>query len=513
MMEIDYLHRGGTLMSMQRNTRWIAVALGVLIVVGVAAWGVSRVVGPRKLPTPANAMPKGSSQDDDGQDEDPRDAKIPVKVVLPRKGELQRLSTQPGSIQAYESVRLFAKVPGFLKKQKVDIGDTVKKGQVLAVVDVPELEAQLRRNTAGVEQAKSKVQQMDARVKSSVADLKAAKAAVTRAEASEKAAGAWVRFRFLQLRRMEALFAKVAIEEKLVDEAKEHYETSVETELAAKETITASKANVEASDAKIDIAKADVKAAQAEVDVTQAELEKTRVQVAFATITAPFDGVITSRSFFENDFVRAANDGGNIEPLLTVNRTDLFRVVVLIPDRDVSATDVGDGAELEIDSLPGKKFQGKVSRFASALDPQTRLMRVEIDLPNPTGSIKAGMYGQVTIVLDQERNLWSVPFSCLLAQNGEHKPPVPTGNIRFDFPTKQAPKAPGDEAAVFVVRDGHVKLVQVRLGMNNGLRAAVLSGLTAEDRVVLNPNPSLTDGAEVTPTLWDEMSGKALEGP
>ena len=208
--------------------------------------------------------------------------------------------------------------------------------------------------------------------------------------------------------------------------------------------------------------------------------------------------------------MRAANEGSNIDPLFTVNRTDLFRVVVLIPDRDVPFTDVGDLAEIEIDSLPGKKFQGKVSRFAESLDPQTRLMRVEIDLPNPTGQLKQGMYGQVSIVLDQERGLWSIPTSCLVVQNGESKIPASTGNIRFDFPTRQPTKNAGDESAVFVVRDNRLKLIPIRLGTNNGLCAAVLSGLTATDEVVLNPNPSLTDGAEVTATLWDEINGKAL---
>src|SRR5216684_8852157 len=103
---------------------------------------------------------------------------VAVKFTHPQKGILERLSTQPGTIQAYESVRLFAKVPGFLKTLNVDIGDHVKKGDVLAVVDVPEIEAQVERNEAAVEQAKAKVDQMHARIDSAKADREAAKAAV-----------------------------------------------------------------------------------------------------------------------------------------------------------------------------------------------------------------------------------------------------------------------------------------------------------------------------------------------
>lgn len=410
-------------------------------------------------------------------------AKTAVTVSRPKQGSLERLTTQPGSIQAYESVRLYAKVPGFLKWQRVesgpgvsrplDIGDQVAKGQKLAVVDVPELESQVRRNLAGLKQARAKVDQMTARVKCAVADLDAARAAVTRAEASAKSAAAWVRYRALQLNRMTALVSARSIEQKLEDEAKEHYEASVETELGAKETITASRANVVATTARIDQARADVEEAQAEVDVAQADLEKAQVQLAFATISAPFNGVVTQRTFFEGDYIRSANEGSN-EPMLTIERTDLMRVIVQIPDRDVPFVDPGDPAFVQIDALPGRKLPAKVSRIARYEDSQTRLMRVEIDLPNPTGKICHGMYGQVTIVLDQEKNLISIPSSCVVQKQDDAK------------------------GIVYVVRAGHARQVAVRLGTDNGLRVAILGGLTTDDEVIVSPEHSITDGCEVT---------------
>src|SRR5262249_33133597 len=145
-----------------------------------------------------------------------------------------------------------------------------------------------------------------------------------------KSAAAWVRYRLLQKNRMKALFETQSIEEKLVDEYKEHYEASVESELAAKEAITASKAKVVAASAKVDETKADVKESEAEVDVAKAELEKVQVQVDFARITAKFDGVITQRGFFPGDFIRSASEGTH-EPLFTVQRTDKMRVIVQIP--------------------------------------------------------------------------------------------------------------------------------------------------------------------------------------
>jgi len=192
---------------------WAGVFLLVILAVGAGL-----------LKTPSSTVVKaedGSSsfQDSAQTDEEPP-SPIAVKVIRPRKGAMERITTQPGSVQAFESVDLFAKVSGFLKTQKVDIGDRVKKDEVLAVVDVPELEKQVERDKAAVEQARSKVSQMKARVTVAQADLEAAKAAVIQAEANAKSAAAWVRFRGLQHQRMKDLFASRSIEEKLVEKVR-----------------------------------------------------------------------------------------------------------------------------------------------------------------------------------------------------------------------------------------------------------------------------------------------------
>ena len=408
----------------------------------------------------------------DGAEQGP-EAPLAVAVVNPSAGILQRVTTQPGTVEAFESVRLFAKVPGFLKSQKVDIGARVKKGDVLAIVDVPELEAQRRRAQSGVKQSESRIRTAQARIKSAQADLSAAKASIAQAEAAAKSAAAWVRFRELQLKRMEALFASRSIEEKLVDEAKERYEASVETERSAIEAITTSKARVDASAAKIEQANAELGEAQADVEVAQAELEKADVQVAFSKVIAPFDGVVAKRNFNPGAYIRSANDGGNM-PLLTVQRTDLMRVVVRVPDRDVPLTTPGKEALIRIDALPGRQLTGKVSRIASHEDPQTRLMRVEIDLPNPGGDIVDGMYGEVTIILDNDKKGLSIPSTCV------------------------ARRSAVGEGTVFVVRDDKARQISVKLGTDNGLRIGVLSGLAPSDQVIDRPPSSLTDGRAVT---------------
>jgi HlyD family secretion protein len=214
-------------------------------------------------------------------------APIRVEVTTPKKGEMDRTTVQPGTLQSYETVQLFSRVQGFLGEESVDIGDRVKKGQVLARIAVPELDKQVQRNKAALDQAKAKVAQMDARLVSAKADRDAVKAFVKQSEASAKSAMAWLRFRDKQLNRMKELFALKSIDERLVDEMQERFEAATESQNAAVATVETANAKVAAAEAKIKEVEADVIAAKAEVEVAKWELEKSEVLVGFATITAP----------------------------------------------------------------------------------------------------------------------------------------------------------------------------------------------------------------------------------
>ena len=399
-----------------------------------------------------------------------------VKVVHPLRGAMDRITVQPGSVQSFESADLFAEVPGYLKSQTVDIGDRVKRGQVLAVIDVPELEQQVARQAAMLDQARAKVKVAEAHVDTASAELEVAKATVTKVEASAASAKAVRTLREKQLRRYRDLYASKSIEERLVDEKEEEADAAIEAERAARVAIVTAKTDILASMARLQQARADVTYAEASVKVAQAELDKAKVLVQFATIVSPYDGVVTQRNFFRGDFVKGASEGGTPLPLFSVERTDVMRVIVQVPDRDVPFTDPGDQATIEIDALPGKKFEAKVSRIASSEDPQTRLMHTEIDLPNPTGKICKGMYGRVTILLDKTSDRFSIPSTAIAGKGADGK------------------------ATVFVVRDGKAALASVDVGADNGLRVEIISGLTAEDQVIFHASAELREGAEVEAT-------------
>ncbi len=458
--------------------RWLfwSFTATLVLAVTIVLWWYSQP--PRRPAHASTGVHNPKDKEAEENDDAPEPAEPPsVRVVRPRAGAISRLSIQAGSVEADE-VHVHSMVTGMLKEQPVLIGQRVKRGQPLALIDVPELEVQVRRNAALVEQANARVTQMEAKVSIANADLEAAKAQIIYSEANARAATAWVSYRFKSFQRMKDLFATRSIEERLEDEAKERFEAAKESESAAKSAIVTSKAQALSSQAKIHLAEADVGEAKAQVRIAEADLTKSQVLLGYAQIVAPFDGIITQRNYYRGATVRAIGDKGSQAPLLTIQRTDMMRVVVQVPDNDARYADAGDPAYIEIDAFRGVKFDAIVSRIADTEDPQTRLMRVEIDLPNPQGRIRQGMYGKVTILLDKEKDKLSIPALC---------------------------RAHGKSHDVFVVRDGKAHLTRVVLGLESSERVMVLQGLEKEDKVILNPPSSLRDGAEVQSADWDEV--------
>ncbi len=305
-----------------------------------------------------------------------------ILVVKPHKGGIPRTTTQPATMESFDFADLYAKISGYVKVQPVDIGDTVKAGQVLVEIDAPEFEATLKEDEAAVGQAEAQVAQMVARVATAKAEFDAAEANVVQVAAELEKATAFLAFREIQFQRISELFAKKSIEERRVDETREQRDAAQSAENSARAAILNAKAQSAAAKARIASAEADVVDARAKVRSAKAKAARAQVFVDYTNIVSPYNGVVTRRSFHVGDFIRAADQGGNT-PLLTVARTDLMRVVVQVPDRDVPYTGVGDPAVLVVDTLLGEKFHGKVARFAKFRRPSHALRCV----PNSTSRI------------------------------------------------------------------------------------------------------------------------------
>lgn len=398
---------------------------------------------------------------------------VRVEIVTPKSGGVDLVTVQPGTVHSYDWADLFSKVSGYLNVQSKDIGDEVSAGQVIAVIDAPELKEEVHRCEASVSQADAKVAQMKAHIDTAEAEKKAALASIGEAQAEVARAVASQSFHKKQFERITDLFQRDAVDEKLVDEAEDEYLASKAGLEAANAHVVTQEAQVTAAEAKIVQAKADLTEAEAQVKVAKAALGRAKVFDEYTRIKSPYDGVVTQRNFHVGHFIRMGDDTSH-GPMFTVSRTDKMRVIVEVPDREVPYANPGDRAEVNVDALPGMTFEGEISRIALAEDTDSRTERIEIDLENPKGLLKHGMYGRVAIVLEEgAKDSMSIPSSCLI---GDSKDGV---------------------GSVFVVDNGKARKKQVKLGKDNGIVVEVLGGLTANDRVIANNNGSVQDGTPV----------------
>ncbi len=395
-----------------------------------------------------------------------------VEVVKPRKGTQQRRTIQPGTVHAFESVDLYAKSSGFLSSQSVDIGSVTKKGETLAVIDAPELLADIAEAEAAVKVAEANLARNLAQIDTARAETKAAQAAVAEAQADLDRLKAARELDAKRLERAAELFARKAVSRQDVDEHQHILEQSSAAERTGKAAIEKFEVQADATDAKVKQTMADTEVARSSLKLAEARLARARVLASFTKIAAPFDGVVVERNFFPGDFVRSAINGTD-KPLLRVVRTDLMRVVVKVPDLDVPLLSVGDKAVVVIDALKGREFAGTVARLGQTEDTSTRTMRAEIDLPNTKGLLVDGMYGRVTIELSPPGDDLTVPSTAVIAHGKD-------GN-----------------GVVQVVKDGRISHATVKLGHDDGVTVLIPDGLSESDAILLRPNRGLTDGTFV----------------
>jgi RND family efflux transporter MFP subunit len=215
--------------------------------------------------------------------------------------------------------------------------------------------------------------------------------------------------------------------------------------------------------------------AASSVREAEKQVEETQVLIGFASLKAPFDGVVTARNVDPGDLVRntqtASADGPH--PLMSIAAIDRVRVSLSVPENDAGWIRVGDPATVTLRAFPGNIFVGKVSRFARRLDESTRTMRVEVDLANPDHAILPGMYGQVTIT--QNRDVASVV--------------LPARSVRYDETGKATVCVVGD--------DSKVRIVEVETGYDDGSKIEITAGLSGGERVATAMLDRLKDGQPV----------------
>jgi RND family efflux transporter MFP subunit len=446
--------------------RFVLVVLALLVIAGGGFLWLSAGQEQRR-----KSEEHGSASRDESQT---RGQELRVQVVKPKKGGMERTTYQPGTIRAFEFAPLYSKVSGFVQTLKVDRGSRVHVGDLLLEVYDPEKHVAVLQAGAALDHSRATQSQAEAHVKVAESTVLAAIAKQGEAQAKLEEMTAQRDYRKKQYERIYALAQRDAIEQRLVDEQLDQWHASEASVRSAEAGIKTAAAEYAEAKADVEKAQADVKAAKAQVEVAGANLKMAQVFVEYTKITSPYDGVVIERgeAVHPGSFIRSAAEGAG-EPLLTVARTDKMRTIVLVPDRDVPYCKEGDPATIQVDALGGRVFHGTVSRMAHSEDLRDRNMRVEIDLPNPDGALKDGLFGRALILLEKMITNLTIPSKCLIERNGR------------------------GEGAVLVVRRGEVHRTKVQVGLDNGLLVEVVSGLSPEDQVILQPDASIADGTKV----------------
>jgi RND family efflux transporter MFP subunit len=319
----------------------------------------------------------------DGTDEvSPQKNHVPYAAVAPVKREtIATTLSIAGQFIPYQNVELHAKVAGYIKKISVDIGDHVHQGQVLAVLEIPELVAQVDEAKAAVHHAEEEIQR--------------AHSDVSRAEADNV-----------------ALHSNA---ERLVNTDK------ARPGLIAQQELDDATAKDRASQAQVDAAKSALAAARQQLEAAKANEEHYSALGNYARITAPYDGVVTWRFSDTGSLVQAGTSSTSGLPVVTVAQVNVLRLRIPVPESLASKVRIGDSADVHVQAT-GEHFTGKVERFTDSLDTSTRTMQVEIDVPNPNYHLQPGMYADVRLSANSRPNALTVPTQAI--QRGENKTTV-----------------------------------------------------------------------------------------
>jgi RND family efflux transporter MFP subunit len=299
-----------------------------------------------------------------------------TKVVRKSLGRQITLSSE---LVPFQEIDVYAKESGYVKKLDVDYGTRVKAGQVIAILEIPELEEQLQEDQAEIKNATNQVSRADNELKRYDAQYQALHLQYTRLKGvSETQPG--------------------IVAQQEVDDAQGK-------DLAAASQVDAGKASLEATQSQLSVAKAKLAHDQALFD--------------YAKITAPFAGVITERYANLGTLVQAGTGSSTqAMPIVRLSQDDLFRLVIPVPESYVRYIHVGDHVDVHVPSL-NRTFPGKVARFSVDVREDTRTMHTEVDVANPERVLVPGLYADAEIALDRKVDVLTAPVQALIHEGNK----------------------------------------------------------------------------------------------
>jgi RND family efflux transporter MFP subunit len=352
------------------------------------------------------------------------------RVVHPVRKAIPRIIEQPGAVFAFEETPLFAKLAGFVKVVHHDIGDRVKgpkydstgklvnPGETLAELLIPELEDEAKQKDAYVLLSQAEEEQARRQADVGQANFESSEKQVDEARAGlKRAASTYERWQS-EWNRIASLVRDKVIDPQVGDETKHQFQSAEAGRDEAQAKVASMEKAVIKAKAEWEKAKADVKAAAAKQQVAEADAARVHTLLEYRFIRAPFNGTVSKRKVDTGHFVQPVT-GGKADPLFTVVRSDTVRVFVEVPEADAGLIRQGDTAQVTVASLSSQPFIGRVTRTAEMLEPGSRTLKVEIDLPNADGKIVPGMYAYARISVKVPEN-WVLPVSAVLKQADLH---------------------------------------------------------------------------------------------
>src|ERR1700693_6428273 len=367
------------------HRHWLVLAIVLVAVAALLVWGIwSRVSASTTLraETAQAALPA-------------------VSVVSPKQTAPAQEIILPGNVQPFITSPIYSRTNGYLKKWYFDIGAHVKKGQLLAVIETPEVDQQLQQARSNLLTAQANLEL----------------ASITKT-------------------RYQGLLKSNAVSQQDVDNAVGTY--------------NANKAIVEAD---------------------QAAVDQFAALVSFEKIYAPFDGVITARNTDIGDLINSGSSSNAKTDLFHIAQPGKLRVYVNVPEEYSQGIKDGMTADLVLAEFPGRKFQGKLVRTADAINITTRTLLIEIDVDNPTGALLTGSYAEVHLQVPTLASTFLLPVNTLIFRS--------------------------EGLQVGVVNDEKVVLTAITPGHDFGNQIEVVSGVKADDQIIVNPPDSIVHGQPV----------------
>ena len=337
--------------------------------------------------------------------------------------------------EPYQEISVYAKVSGYIKELHINWGTHVAQGQLLAVLEIPELQQQLELDQASVRRSEQ--------------DVGRAQEELARAQSAYTVA--------------HLTYTRLANVQK------------TRPELVAQEEIDVAQGKDLEANAGVSSAKDSLAGSQQELLGAKAALDRDKALYSYARITAPFDGVVTEMDAYTGALLPAGTSSNKgDEALCHLSQNDLLRLVIPVPERAVSGIHIGETVDVDVSGL-NRKFDGQIVRFSDQIDPDTRTMHTEVDVPNPKYVIVPGMYATVEIPLQTVQNALTVPVQAVQSS------------------------AEGRGTVLVVGSDNRIERRDVTIGIESSSDAEILSGLSENERVVFGEQAQFRPGELVAP--------------